>query len=1349
MILYATRTIMRVALLAIGVLLILFALLTLGARLLLPMASGYKSDVEGRLAEYLDRPVTIGALDLAWRSNGPELRLDDVSVFESDTRSVRFRELLVDLDLFSSLARRTPIIDELTLVGAELAIDYTGDGHFVLHGAERPLQSPDVAGSSDAVEQASGDAASADTGLDVIGWLLNIGKVALLDTRLIIDDADSGQTLTVDAINVRAENAGSLHRLRLDLDLPERLGRSLEAGIDFDGSSRRLGDSTGDFYVKGTELHLNEWRALRSGLLGGMVESPENPLRMALAQAVESVRADADAEVWGNWKAGEIDSARARIDVQDIRLGGTGDDPVMPLLDTLQADLAYRDDVPGWTVQADRIELSGGGDDTVIEAVEFGRGSRAEPGWRFSVGGERLSLALLARAPEAILAQLDDTEANGLLALARLDPRGTLRDWRVDARGLEKDPRVSITGDLVGLGARAAGRRPAIDGIDGRVRIIDNRGQIVLTGQGVELAQGEQVLTIDALDLTIDVDGRIPEQTRADGQLSVLYKSASLSARAGITLEATRSPRVDLQGNYTIGDLADVPDWLSILGAPAPVSRWFERAIQGGRADNGIITWFGRLADFPYADGSGVFRSSFDLADGRLAFLPDWPTAELHSGKVMLEGMSLVARTRDANLKTFEAGRVEARIGNLFRPMLSFEASGNDALQSLVDFSRDGPLRPILGTVLAEAGGDGRAGLDIALDLPLSLAGRSALGSAGSATGRVGKGSGLIVDGSLFLDGNALQFGRADLELAATRGAIGFNERGVRIGSLKGKLFGQSVSIDGETTGQGADAVTELHLRGVLEAADVLAHYALPLDRFVGGASRWDVTLTAPHSTARIADEGVQLRAISNLLGTDLLLPAPLAKPSGQSAPFVLATAFREGDDTTQWQVTFDQLLSVAVDIDANGLRSLGARLGGGVATVPTGPGIAIEGHVTDLAFDGWASAVATLLDDLPASEERPTPILPVFADLTTDALSAGTMSLGKASLKATTDESYINAVVENVHLAGSIRYPRQHWLRKVPALLRLGHIDRMLVDALASAPDADAPDDALDPRNLPAIEAHVSSLRWGALALKDVSFNVGATDAGISFVARAASRGETALGARGYWRVRDGAADATRPGAHESEVALDLSGNDLGAGLAAAGFPGVLAEGAGEAQATLGWRGPLYLPELSLLVGDGRFDIERGSVVALDPGAARLVGLFALQSIPRRLSLDFSDLTADGLAFEKLSGDVSLAEGIANVGLVQLTGPVGVIDITGTSNLVTQEYDQRVTVLPRISAALPIIGLISAGATGGISALVAGGVLKAIGLDVDRIGLRRFTLTGSWDDPVFESRSSSVRTGR
>ena len=1087
--------------------------------------------------------------------------------------------------------------------------------------------------------------------------------------------------------------------------------------------------------------------------LGAAIDTP-GPFAV-----VERLDGDADVEFWGRWRDGEMRHARARLDARELSLVapaaplGRGEADAAEadtgaenrttsasatdggrLLDELSADLVYTGEGAGRTLRADRIELAGAGERAVIDAVELGRDAAGE-GWHVAARGERMPLALLAGAPSALLDTLAPASAN---ALAALEPGGALLDWRSRVRlgaSAPEDgsgtpsPRVSLSGEIEALSLGAFDRWPGVDSLDGSLDIVNNRGRLTLGGESFTLAREDVSLEVEAAEIVLDLDARIPGQARVDGRGALRRGALEAELRAGVTVARGRSPRIDAQGRYAMEDLSELPAWLALAGLPPAADRWFRRALVGGRAENGRLEWVGRLADFPYEgpEPTGTFRSTFDLVDGELAFLPGWPHARIPAGRLEFDGLGLRAsNTAAGGLDALSVRSADVRIEDLRRPVLGLQISGGGALQSLIDFANEGPLASLLRPVLGRASGSGRAGLDLALDVPLYR----------------GSGRSLSLDGSLFLDGNALTFARADLRFEGASGAVGFSESGVRVSNLRATLFGRPVTLDGESVGRGEGALTEIELGGAFEAADVLSHYGLPLDRFVRGASRWSVTLSAPHSAAKLRRDGVRLLARSDLVGTRLLLPAPLAKSSREAVPLTVSTAFRGEAPMTRWRIEHGDRFRAAADVDASGLHALGARFGGGPLSPPEARGVRLDGHAPALALDGWARALATLIEDLPAGEGQPEPILPVAASLSSDALIAGTRSLGPATLRVSSDEGSLNADIDNAHLAGSVSWPREHWRRELVATVRLRHLHHRVVEALGSAEEGEggSGDSALDPRLLPAIEMSVARLVWDAVTLEEISLTALPVPLGTTFELSGELGDSATLRGNGTWRVRDAEVlDASRPGRHSSTLAIVLAGDDFGAALTRIGLPGVIAEGSGRVRAELAWRAPLYLPDMARASGSLAIDADRGRIVPLEPGAARLVGLFALQAIPRRLSLDFRDMTSDGLAFERIDGDIVLSGGVVETTLVQMTGPIGVIDVTGTSNLITREYDQEITVLPRVSAALPIIGMISGGMSAGIGVLVAGGFLKALGIDLDRIGLRRYALRGSWDEPRLE----------
>ena len=73
-------------------------------------------------------------------------------------------------------------------------------------------------------------------------------------------------------------------------------------------------------------------------------------------------------------------------------------------------------------------------------------------------------------------------------------------------------------------------------------------------------------------------------------------------------------------------------------------------------------------------------------------------------------------------------------------------------------------------------------------------------------------------------------------------------------------------------------------------------------------------------------------------------------------------------------------------------------------------------------------------------------------------------------------------------------------------------------------------------------------------------------------------------------------------------------------------------------------------LPDFALERMDGQSEISNrfGQLPNIDPGLGRVVGLFSLQNIMRRLSLDFSDLFQPGTSFDRIGGEFVFKRGQA-----------------------------------------------------------------------------------------------------
>ena len=78
-------------------------------------------------------------------------------------------------------------------------------------------------------------------------------------------------------------------------------------------------------------------------------------------------------------------------------------------------------------------------------------------------------------------------------------------------------------------------------------------------------------------------------------------------------------------------------------------------------------------------------------------------------------------------------------------------------------------------------------------------------------------------------------------------------------------------------------------------------------------------------------------------------------------------------------------------------------------------------------------------------------------------------------------------------------------------------------------------------------------------------------------------------------------------------------------------------------------------------------------SIIRAQKGVGRLLGLISLQSLPRRLTLDFRDIFSDGLAFDSIEGKTTMTAGVMRiVDALRINSPAAQIEIRGEA-IVTQ----------------------------------------------------------------------------
>lgn len=210
----------------------------------------------------------------------------------------------------------------------------------------------------------------------------------------------------------------------------------------------------------------------------------------------------------------------------------------------------------------------------------------------------------------------------------------------------------------------------------------------------------------------------------------------------------------------------------------------------------------------------------------------------------------------------------------------------------------------------------------------------------------------------------------------------------------------------------------------------------------------------------------------------------------------------------------------------------------------------------------------------------------------------------------------------------------------------------------------------------------------------------------------------------------------------NQTNMQAELELSDLAKSLARYHiFPAIEAN-RGDIKFKGGWAGAIHDFSLDKVSGDLQIIIKDGRITNLDKetegklGLGKLLSVLSLQTIPRRLKLDFSDLSKGGYSFDEFKGDFTLKKGVMSTKNSYIDGPVAYASMKGDLNLIKRLYDVDLRVSPYITASLPIVATIAGGPIAGIATWVAS---KIINKGMQQISAYTYKISGPWGDPIVQ----------
>ena len=1081
----------------------------------------------------------------------------------------------------------------------------------------------------------------------ILASLQRIGWLSLLNSQVIIQ-AHGQAPVALTYVNFSLRSQGSRQRLDGRLVLPD--GQPLALRL----SSR---------------LHPEIWREAELALYLNVPQSDwARWLPAQLTRQWRLERLQAGGQFWLDWSRGSVQRAALQLHAPQV-LGGYAKRPAVGLQD-LGLNAHYQRTETGFQLQVDSLAATLG--ETRWGDARLGLEYQAEdaehqPQWKLRA--DRLHLTPLVPLVKA-LAPLPENLVN---VLDGLQPQGLVRNLQLDYRPQAlADQRLQFSANLDQVAIRPFHGAPGASQVSGSISGDLGRGELRLAADDFALelaplfAKPWQYRRANAL-----LQWRIsPDEVTISSPLMQLDGEEGQLA-GDMLIRLAFDPQVedymDLRVGIRAGDARYTGKYLPEVLSPA-LREWLNTAIRGGKINQGFFQYQGSLAKnaAPTASTLSLF---FQVEDAELAYQPGWPALRGGAGAVFIDDQGVRVQLAKGQVLDSEVRNVSVNIppannGGPVRLALDGEVQSSvaDGLQIL----REAPL----GVAPTFAGWQGEGALSgrLKLDIPLA-AGQTPLVQVDFATEQA-----------------RLQISEPALQLDNLKGAFRFNSAtGLSAPDVRAQVFGRPVRAKIVAEGKRGQARTRIEATGQVALKSISDWLAISQPLPASGELPYRLALTLDGADS-------QLRIESTLKGLALDLPAPFGK-SAAEARYIDWRMTLQGPERRYW-LAYEDLASLSLAAPP-GAWSAGRGqllLGKGQATLPSSPGLTVGGSLSELDWDVWQ---ATLKRYAPAQS-------PLSSDfIRRVALKIGRFQGFGVTLRGLDGQLTRADAAWQLHLdsdllSGQIRLPDAPGATLVANLTRLQLPASQPVDP-AAPPAADALAE-VDPRQIPAVDLTIAQVLQGDSVVGAMALKARPSAAGVSF-------SELSIDLKGLL-VTGGLTWEGPPGATRSRYSGRLKGADLAAVLSAWQYAPSATSKSFRVDVEGNWPGSPLNFNMRHLTGRVDIRLSNGQFLEVKGGSAatlRIFGLLNLNSLARRLRLDFTDLTDKGLAYDKVEGVLQGSDGQFSTAVpLTLKGPSTIV-VDGQVNMRQQTVDTRIRVTLPVASNLPLAALIiGAPAVGG-----------------------------------------------
>ncbi|WP_159817556.1 YhdP family protein [Colwellia sp. 20A7] len=1276
----------------LAIMLVLLAVLISAFRLFLPYVENYKQDFQDYINTKNQTNIVIGGLGMSWQLSGPTLIANNVTLVETNGAYVYVDHLEVEIDFWATLTKRNLISNNLILDGAIVTLQKN-----IWRTQEKDINDKPL----DGFERIA----------DI--FLNQINRFSLKNSDIAIESDSLKQKFRVN--NLDWLNLGDRHQAQGNIIVDELSSNNLSLKIDINGHS--IDELEGIIYVDANHLDITPW------------------LDNILTIDNDQIKTDIGFSAWLQVNNGGVERLQLSLNDNFIswQENAQNDGEVEQKSHLLKLSAGQLLLVEGKDPESFKLYSTPMLLQLDVDAVEEYTVQMTKTAQDYYIYLSYLDLSLISH-----LSPLFIESPSKQALMSNLNISGQASDAFFKKTSLD----IQAVANFSDVSTKYSQGIPGVDHVSGSLSYNQQHLNVNFAAEQGALDFNKHLVApvpYDSLKAIIDLS-----MMETGWQLKInnveLY-STELVLAADLTINSPTNDAMtmSLLANITEGDASKTGHYYPLTAMSDNLVTYLNGALVDGKINQAQVLINGELGKFPFIDNSGTFIVDAELEEATFKFDDSWPAIKDLSANLNFTNNSMLITGRSGSLTGLNVAGVQVAIDDLTHDkVLTVDTLIEDSSAiNIANLMTKSSLKNSVGSVLQQLNVGGNINGEFHLALPFD------------ATEKV------LASGIVNFVNNTVSLQTPRMDFEKVNGQLTFENDFITTNNLS--LIWRGLPL--EIVVNGIDKTdyynTDIALKADWRNDAWLQHVSPDLQKYFDGQLQLqgDLSLYQHHG----GGFSYQFNLDSNLEPLQIKFPEPYYKLAKTKVP--LQIEIKGQLDESVFNATYGDNLSFfgVLDHNTNHFARAHIVLGNEKMLLPMN-GFHITSNLGDVIASEWQPFISDIISSTSQVKKPPNvdgtiePSVGLFSNPerirgTIENLAVLGQNLHNVSFNLLDKTNWWLLELNAKETRSQIKiYPS--WLEQgldinadflyLTSGTTINTNEKVAQKANSLAMTGLTSENVF--ANIPKMNFVCERCLVDDLNLGSVKFDLIRTDDNVIKIENfQAKREQAEFSLSGEWqKVGD---------TSKTMVSGILSLKNIEYELEQLGYASIIRDSGGKLDFDLNWQGGPQDFDLSQLNGDLKADIDDGYLADVSD-KARIFSVLSLQSIVRKLTLDFRDIFSDGMFYKDIEGEYHIKEGVLYTDNTRMNGSAGNLYIKGNTSFVNNTLDYKMSYKPNLTSSLPVLAWI---ATLNPVVFLAGVAIDQV-ITSQVVSEFNFELTGDVSDPNFKEvnrKSRDVSVGR